>query len=220
MNGTQGTRWAIGLVVTAILGFLSLASLYQATLDHVAGTRDDRDESRFRTYTARTTGTVDTVTQSPPKTTATVEFTAVDGKQTITGILWPDGYFPPTPGETVEVAYDPDDPRSAAHGQEVLSLAQEAGGLDKIENVTPARGGGFVPGLVTGFLALVALVGTIVWAMRAPKPQPRLTSPHVRHPPQAQPQPPVRVVGPPPAGPPPSSSPPAGQPPGSWRLPG
>jgi hypothetical protein len=62
-------------------------------------------------------------------------------------------------GEIVEVAYDPDHPESVAHGQEVLALAEQAGGLDKIENVGSARS--------AGFLAVVALGGTVVWALCA-----------------------------------------------------
>jgi hypothetical protein len=74
-------------VVTAIIGFLCLAFLQRALLDYVAGTTDDRDESRFRTYTIRTMGSVVPAERSPRKTTTAVEFAMTDGRQMVTGIV-------------------------------------------------------------------------------------------------------------------------------------
>jgi hypothetical protein len=163
------SRLVIGVVVAGVLMLLSLAS-YQAALDaRYAAENDGRDVAAYPRYTARATATVLDV--SPDARAGLVKtvarFTPGRGEPVTTRVTWSEGFGRPEVGDEFEVAYDPERPAQAAYGSEVLSLAQEAGGLDRITAGTAGLPG-FGPALVVDLLALGVLLATIPWTFGLP----------------------------------------------------
>ncbi|MBI4942494.1 MAG: hypothetical protein HY830_17275, partial [Actinobacteria bacterium] len=97
-----------------------------------------------------------------------LDYTTVDGEDVrATDIPWPHGVAEPIEGGTVRIAYDPSDPGYAVGSAEALAAAR-ARPATPVDG--PAAGVLWTTGvaIVAGF-ALV--VGTVVWARRAPRPE-------------------------------------------------
>jgi hypothetical protein len=164
------SRLVIGVGVAGVLTLLSLAS-YVAALDaRHAAENDDRDVAAYPRYTARATATVLAV--APDAGTGLVRtvarFTPGRGDPVTTRVTWSEEFGRHEVGDEFEVAYDPERPAHAAYGSEVLSLAQEAGGLDRIRPETAGLPG-FGPALVVDLLALGVLLATIPWTFGLPR---------------------------------------------------
>ena len=179
---SRGARWGIGLGVSAVLLFVGIVAGAVAIGQAAASGGDCVTEPGApglfcpdSSYTGRASATV---TSSRPNTDPLfgdsadapgwfldLVFATEDGERVQAyDVAWPQGDTTPGTGSFVLVAYDPSDPE--------LSVAS-AVALDAAKNAAPPARGASPAALWTtgaGFAAaLAALLGTVVWARRAPR---------------------------------------------------
>jgi hypothetical protein len=249
----RGARWALGLSVAGVLLLTAMTAGAVAAGQAVRG-RDclvPAFETPFGCADGRLTAEA-TATVSWVYPGGAVIDTYVDLEYPVAGetvsandVLWPREAPQVRTGDTVRVAYDPDDP-----GFSVTSAAALAA---KRTREAAGTGSAVAPALLwTSGLALLAacaaLAGTVFWARRAPRPAPAAAPgwyaapgyghgypppygyrpPPYGYPPPTYPppQPPAQQPAPPvwprpPEAPPPAAPPPAAPPPaGPWNAPG
>ena len=158
----------IGLLVTGVLGMAGVVLLMVAT--GLALGRAGAFDAGPGPDAVRASATVLDVDNFGPYYSVDVQYPTTAGTE-VTSVDWPDDDPPPRVGDVVEVAYDPADPEWA----QVVSGADRTAGDGAGERGVPADGtdpaavaawgGGFL------LLAVVALVATVVWARRAPRPE-------------------------------------------------
>jgi hypothetical protein len=234
MTVRRGTRWVIGSVITVVLVLISLTALVvTASVGFVRGI-DWSDDER---YTGRADAVVLDVdpyddefdgADDPPGddplddwVTVDVDYRTAGGERVVTTFDWPPALGEPAVGDTVRIAYDPEYPERVQEVGDVDPLAAEKEAAETDPDLTP----GYLTAGLTGALALVALVLTIVWATRAPRPEvrPRPYAPQGRwgYPPPYGPAGPGAAPPPYPLPPPGYPAPPAPPPPppGGWPTP-
>ena len=193
---SRGARLAVGLSLAGVLLGVSLVSVVVGAVLAADGSSDaffddqyfdDQyfddeyfDEGYLDEYmTARTDAEVLDVDDEYGWTWVDVRFSAA-GEVVVTGFDW-DGEPAPRVGDLVEVAYDPTDPEYAmATGASDVPGTQDVGPdpsvAAPIEGDTappPSAVTAFWVAGVSGGLALLAVVLTVVWSARAPEPRPR-----------------------------------------------
>lgn len=254
---SRGARWGIGLAVSGVLLLVGVVAGAVAIGQAAAGggpcvtepgapglfCTDDQYSGRAVAYVLAAEPVRETPTAGSfdAHWIVDLQFDTEAGEEvTAREVGWPYGAEVPLVGVQVGVAYDPVDPEffvvSAKSLDDAAARAASDGGA-----VSPAAlwttGAGFAA-------ALAALLGTVVWARRAPRPErpvpawsapgygylPGCGAPGYAYPPPGYGPPPGHAYpppgyGPPPSGPPvappvaPPSAPPSAPPPG-WDLPG
>lgn len=164
----RGVRWVIGLSVTGVLAVSAIGSLLIAGLMSIP-IEDFDGGSLTATAQARVLD-VDEYDDGPFGTYTEVDVDFMTSTEhVVTVVEWPDDVPAPAEGDTIEVRYDPDDPEYWVEWVDGSSGSAEAppGDVGSAE----AIGDLLVTSGITGGLAVLALLGTIFWARRAPRPQ-------------------------------------------------
>jgi hypothetical protein len=179
---SRRARWAIGFSVTAVLAF---AAMIFGLIGFVAAVGDGTlgDGLGPDTQDARATATVldvDAYSYDDEPVPLNSDWASDDGYaevdidfmaatvHAVTMLDWPTGRPLPKEGDRLEIAYDSSDPEYSP----VLADEVHAPGVPKADQsdgpppVWPA-----LATIISGSLALLALLGTVIWARRA-QPEP------------------------------------------------